>query len=174
MTVDRIKILNYNIQGKEGTYKDQAKQCKYSVLIPWAISKGYQLITLQETKASPGYITKQVQKLCNHATVLETSNPDNPNKGGVATISLDKAIRITLVEDDSETQSTWLQTVPAQYATEHDIGRGRYQTIQFQYKTKPVFITNICTGQQRKTKARGSLLENAPFCRGAARCLGGV
>lgn len=144
-TKNAIKLLDYNIQGKQGISKDDSKSkyCKYSVLIPWAISQGYQIIMLQETKAEKGYVEKQVKKVCSFATVIETPNPANNNKGGVATICIDKNIRIRLTEDDNQTQRTWLDTVPAQQRTENDIQRGRYQTTQFEYKGEPVYITNI-------------------------------
>jgi len=41
---------------------------------------------LQETKAEKGYVEKQVTKVCGFATVIETPNPANNNKGGVAII----------------------------------------------------------------------------------------
>ena len=64
---------------------------------------GISIIIIQETHSHDvNEITKQLAYYDN-ATVFESINTSNPNKGGVAIISLDRSLNRGLVSKDSET-----------------------------------------------------------------------
>ena len=112
MTSD-IKLLSINMQGaKPYNYTSSVvktiSKCasKWISLIHYARDNNYSIILAQETKSNnPGDIYQYIKSAFHddpnfHVQVYESVNTHNPNKGGVAIISINKEIDLQPTDVD--------------------------------------------------------------------------
>ena len=105
------KIMSINIRG------GHTKKCKYLLLVKQAMEEGISIIKCQETHSHDEHEIANYLAHLDNISVFESINTSNPNKGGVAIISLDKSLNLRLISKDSEplTPGTvghnWTQTM---------------------------------------------------------------
>ena len=151
MNIEKIRILSYNIQGKESKpssdSKSKKKINKFSVLLRYMKENHYDLACLQETKAYQGQVEESVERFSKNDffQVIECSNTDNSNKGGVAIININPNIDITKVVLDNELTQTWIDEVEDEqlHRIDQDNIKGKFMEVRFNYQDQIVNLVNV-------------------------------
>ena len=106
---------------------------------------------IQETKAKENEVSIALAGIA--PAVFESHNPDNHNKGGVATIIINPAITANLVKTDAG--HNWYHRIPHQLRNniEADSVKGRWLHIKFQHDNHTIHLVNIY-GPSNSQKAR--------------------
>ena len=144
MTLDKIKILSYNIQGKV-TKRETQSIVKISVLLRYMKENKYDIACIQETKASQGEVYESALRYCPHVQVIECSNLDNKRKGGVAVICINDKIKLTKVLLDNELTSNWSESVATtdQHQYESDSVTGKFMQVCFDFNDQMHQLVNV-------------------------------
>ena len=92
----KIKLLSFNIQGKKSK-REKESIIKVAVLIKYMKENKFDIACIQETKTKQGELYETMVKYCPNAQVIECSNLDNHNKGGVAIVNINDKIHISYI-----------------------------------------------------------------------------
>ena len=153
-----IKLLSINMQGaKPYNYTTSVvktiSKCasKWISLIHYARDNNYSIILAQETKSNnPGDIYQYIKSAFHddpnfHVQVYESVNTHNPNKGGVAIISINKEIDLQPTDVDYGHPINWQNTMSpvSQNAMEQDSIYGKWIVSNFKWDNKQIHVASI-------------------------------
>ena len=130
--MQKIKLLSFNIQGKKSK-REKESIIKVAVLIKYMKENKFDIACIQETKTKQRELYETIVKYCPNAQVIECSNLDNHNKGGVAIVNINDKINISKVLLDNELDSTWSDTIPAQDDNKYQVDNvlGKFMHVSF-------------------------------------------
>ena len=143
--MESIRIMSYNIQGKLTRTTDDRTITKVSIVLDYMNNNKYDIVCLQETKAPIGWLKEQVSKSNPTYQVIECTNTDNNNKGGVAIICINPQITLNKVTLDNELHLNWASTIPPEDRTkiEEDSIKGKFMQVSFHFDGREHSIVNV-------------------------------
>ena len=100
---------------------------------------------IQETKTKQGELYETIVKHCPNAQVIECSNLDNHDKGGVAIVNTNDKINISKVLSDNELDSIWSDTIPAQDDNKYQVDNvlGKFMQVSFIFNDQVHDLVNV-------------------------------
>ena len=142
--MQKIKLLSFNIQGKKSKREKEAI-IKVAVLIKYMKENKFDIACIQETKTKQGELYETIVKYCPNAQVIECSNLDNHNKGGVAIVNINDKINISKVLLDNELDSTWSDTIPTQDDNKYQVDNvlGKFMHVSFIFNDQIHDLVNV-------------------------------
>ena len=142
--MQKVKLLSFNIQGKKSK-REKESIIKIAVLIKYMKENKFDIACIQETKTKQGELYETIVKYCPNAQVIECSNLDNHNKGGVAIVNINDKINISKVLLDNELDSTWSDTIPAQDDNKYQVDNvlGKFMQVSFIFNDQVHDLVNV-------------------------------
>jgi exonuclease III len=137
--------MSINIRG------GHTKKCKYLLLVKQAMDEGISIIKCQETHSHDVHEIANYLAHLDNITVFESINTSNPNKGGVAIISLDKSLNLRLISKDSEpiipgtVGNNWTDSMTQfeRDSVELDSINGKWIVCKITWDKKEIHLANI-------------------------------
>ena len=142
--MQKMKLLSFNIQGKKSK-REKESIIKVALLIKYMKENKFDIACIQETKTKQGELYETIIKYCPNAQVIECSNLDNHNKGGVAIVNINDKINISKVLLDNELDSTWSDTIPAQDDNKYQVDNvlGKFMQVSFIFNDQVHDLVNV-------------------------------